>query len=212
MEHRATKASKLQSESERDTNTSIKFIWIPSHIDISGNDSADELAKKGTYMDQTEIPVIDKIIRSKIKARKWEITHERARAIYTTRRCPKMDVEKLWPRDVRRCFQQLRTGHSKFLKNYRYIIDLEDDPFCDCEMNEEETTEHILCRCPALTAQRQRHFEGEVDVTMMSTEPETCRKFLESRIPQLRMRNALISGGPNCEVAPPLQDIGESRQ
>ena len=172
------------------SKTRIKMLWIPSHIDIDGNERADALALTGSSMSQANVPVAQSIVRAKIKARKWTVTHGRAAPMYGERRSPKFEIERRWPRDVRRNFQQLRTGHSKLLKRYRYIIDLEEDPYCDCGMMEEETLEHVLCRCPALEEQRKRQYDGEVTAAMMVTKPELCRRILQHRFKELKHCNA----------------------
>ena len=188
--------------------TTVIMLWIPSHIDVHGNEKADALANAGTTMDQSEIPVSHKTIRSKIKNRKWEISHERAVQMYGDRRGPRVDIEKKWPRDVRRLFQQLRTGHCKLLKKYRFLIDLEDNATCDQCHEGEETLEHVLCRCPALELNRRRHTEGEVTVDMMVTDPETCRRILKGRFPDLEIKT-LSAEGPSSGASQ-SQDTGSS--
>ena len=84
----------------------------------STEEKVDELVDKGTLSDQTEIIVTHSIIK-KQKNRKWEPTHERARATYIERRKPK-DIEKSWPKHVRSAYAKLRTGNSKDLREYRH--------------------------------------------------------------------------------------------
>ena len=181
----------------------VTILWIPSHIKIHGNDRADELAAAGTRMDQKLIPVTQSIVKAKIKAQKWEVTHERAIKIYGTRRSPRFDIESKWPRDVRRKFQQLRTDHCKELRYYRYLIEKDDFPYCECGTGEEQTLEHVLCRCPALEERRQRQIGGDVTMDMMVSEPEQCRKILEGRIPELKLKRVEEpTGGGHPSVAP----------
>ena len=59
----------------------------------------------------------------------------------------------MWPRNVRSLYARLRTGHAKELRDYRYKIDQEDDPFCDytgCGQEVAQTIQHVLVDCPAL--------------------------------------------------------------
>ena len=79
----------------------------------------------------------------------------------------------------------MRTGHAKELRQYRYLIDKEDDPMCECGM--EETIEHILCNCEITVARRAVHFEGPVTVDMPVTDTQRCRKFLEPRNAKLKL-------------------------
>ena len=56
-----------------------------------------------------------------------------------------------------------------------------------CSM-EEETTEHILCRCEAEEAARfQIHPGGHFTPNMLVTHPEECRKLLERRFEGLKL-------------------------
>ena len=66
--------------------------------------------------------------------------------MYGERRCPKFEVEKMWPRNVHSLYAHLRTGHAKELQDYRYKIDQEDNPFCDytgCGQEVAQTIEAI---------------------------------------------------------------------
>ena len=88
--------------------TNIVVLWIPSHIDIAGNEEA--------TMDQTGIPVAHHTVKARIK--RWSMEHERVVEIYGKRRKPIMEVEKRWPRKVRTLYARLRTNHEKELKSY----------------------------------------------------------------------------------------------
>ena len=46
---------KLKSLSEQ--NISVKFVWIPSHVGIQGNERADQLAKAATQRDNVDYPL-----------------------------------------------------------------------------------------------------------------------------------------------------------
>ena len=100
-------------------------------------------------MQQDNVPVSFEIAKARILKRKWTPQLSRARATYQERRSPKSEVEKTWPRQVRTIFARLRTGHSKELPQYRYMIEKDDEPTCQEYDDDEETIEHILCHCPA---------------------------------------------------------------
>lgn len=168
-------------------NTLVGVLWIPSHCDVPGNERADELAKRGSTLDQSEVSVGRAIIKAKIRSTKWDITHPRAREIYQDKRSPRVEIESKWPRDVRIAFARLRTEHSKDLAYYRYKIETEDDPMCPECGEEEETLAHVLCRCAALEATRRQHLEEEVTVDMMVSKPELCRRILSQRFQSLRI-------------------------
>ena len=91
----------------------ITLFWVPSHCGIKGNEAADRIANEGAEMCQDNFPVTHQIVKAKIKARRWEVTHEQAKNTYKERRKPKVEVEKKWPRHVRSLFARLRTGHAE---------------------------------------------------------------------------------------------------
>jgi ribonuclease HI len=57
----------------RQTETNITLLWIPSHCDIPGNERADELAKLGSALNQDNVPITHRIIKAKIKNKKWTV-------------------------------------------------------------------------------------------------------------------------------------------
>ena len=166
----------------------VTLLWIPSHCDTDGNEKADELAKLGTEMDQSSTPVSHKIVKAKIKNRKWTITHDRAIATYGDRRSPRLDIEKQWPVEVRTLYCRLRSDHAVELKRYRCdFLHTEDDALCEMECGEVEDIEHVLCRCICTLAARIRLYPGEVNIRMLTTDPDTCRKILMTKFRQLRL-------------------------
>ena len=168
-----------------DTPNKVIVLWIPSHCGIDGNEKADELANKGALMDQGNKIVTHGIIKAKIRNRKWTPTHPRACATFVDRIKPK-DVERSWPRHVRTAYAKLRTGHSRDLKEYRHRIKIEEDPFCPCGSGEEETIEHVLCKCPRLEGRRR--MLGTVNVSLLVEDPKTCRSWLPLLYDSVRLK------------------------
>ena len=119
-----------EEDAAHDTRRS-HLLWIPSHCDIPGNERADALAKEGSELNQDNTPVTHKIVKSKIKARKWAETHKRAIDTYGNRRKPDFKTEKKWPKIVRSQFSRLRTGHAMELKAYQHRLDPTKDGRCD---------------------------------------------------------------------------------
>ena len=56
----------------------VAVLWIPSHVDIPGNERADELAGEGSLMSQEGVPVTFGVMKARIKQRKWTITYPEA--------------------------------------------------------------------------------------------------------------------------------------
>ena len=166
----------------------VILLWIPSHCDVRGNEVADQLANRGAKESQAGVPVSEKIMKARIRRRKWTFTQKskRVHKIYQQRRKPKIEIEKTWPRKVRTAYSRLRTGHSKLLAQYRYYIDKADSPDCKCGEGE-ETIEHLLCECKQLeAARRDLKLEG-VSPDRMVTEPDICRQLLCQQFPELKL-------------------------
>ena len=162
------------------------LLWVPSHCEIHGNDKADRLADRGTRLDQSDVPVSQKIVIAKIRGKKWSIEHARAKATYKDRRKPKFDVEKTWPRNVRMLYARLRTGHAKELAYYRYLIEADDDPMCECGKSE-ETIQHVMCECELLQSTRDEYALYNATMDTMVFEPDQSRIILSERFPGLKI-------------------------
>ena len=186
-------------------NNTPTVLWVPSHCGIVGNERADVLADEGAKMSQEGIPVSHAIVKARIKRKKWDVSHPRGVEMYKGRRSPRFDIEKKWPRDVRRLFSRLRTDHAKELAYYRYLIDKEEDPACVCGY-ENETIKHVLCDCPALMMTRRRHTMETITIDQMISEPEMCRKILQVRFTGLKITNT--NTNTNVEEG---EDVGHPR-
>jgi ribonuclease HI len=170
-----------------DLMSQVTLLWIPAHCDIEGNERADELARRGTEMNQDSTIVTHKIIKAKIKNRQWQVTHQRAKETYQERHSPKFDVEKTWPKDIRTLYARLRTGHTTELRQFQDFIDAEEDGLCEHGCGVDETIKHVLCDCVATMEARARNCEEPVTISMMISRPEMCRKILASRYGELRL-------------------------
>ena len=74
------------------------------------------------------------------------------------------------------------------LKHYRWRIEQEEDALCEeCE-EEDETIEHILCKCGRDAARRCQIIPGgNFNLGMLTTHPEECRRLLERRFEELKL-------------------------
>lgn len=175
--------------------TEVTILWLPSHCGCEGNEEADRLADEGTKLDQTKIPITFAIAKARVRKRKWEVTHERAKQVYGDRKKPKLELERKWPRSVRTLYARLRTDHSRELANYRYLIEAEDEPFCkSCDEGLVENIYHVLCECSALEEIRYRVFGGPVELSQMTSNPEKCRLVLRHRFKDLYLKEEHIAG------------------
>ena len=179
----------------------VILLWVPSHCDVAGNEVADKLADRGAKESQQGIAVSEKIMKARIRRGKWQFIHERTARMYKDRRRPKMEIERSWPRKVRSAFSRLRTGHSKLLAQYRYLIDKADSPVCECgNEDEEQTIDHLLCSCPLLNSSREQLKIHNISPDWMVTDPDLCRKLLSARFPELKLGTGTEEDTSNPEM------------
>ena len=115
--------------------------WIPAHCGIKGNDHADILAKQGANMEQEKLPITLKqkktIMENMFRAKKIpDNYHTLDRAGHVT-------------------LIRLRTGHNRLNSHMHRKMNLVTSLLCTCG-TEDQTTEHILQRCPAYEHLRQQ--------------------------------------------------------
>ncbi|XP_055598555.1 uncharacterized protein LOC129748100 [Uranotaenia lowii] len=139
----------------------IQIQWIPSHIDILGNDIADELAKMGAESND-----IDKLFNTillrdsylyfkKIKQartnswyKKYEEENAKGLKFYNIQSefCEKPWYHKLGlTNSTTRTINRLMAGHD-YSKYWLHKMKLVDDPFCEI-CDQLETAEHIILHC-----------------------------------------------------------------
>ena len=136
----------------------IKFIWIPGHSGIPGNEKADKAAKESLSLRQYEniCPVADIIStlnrehKKNIQKRWTENPHYH---LYPIK--PKIGTWATSNQDTRqkeRILARLRLGQTKL--THSYIMEHTEPPnctLCNCRY----TIEHFLINCPRYRTQRQ---------------------------------------------------------
>lgn len=169
---------KIQDKVLKSTKT-FKFIWIPSHIGIKGNEQADFLAKDalnkplhnnykyiakdfGTAIHQEtlkkwkqhweEIPNTNKLKKIQATVPKWKNLHQLSRK----------DTVKI---------TRLRIGHT--LATHKYILDRTTPPLCTCK--ERLTIEHIFNNCQIYHQQKMKYGIMNTQILTEDTEISTTK-------------------------------------
>ena len=171
----------------------VQFCWVPSHIDIDGNEQADRHAKEAaksqgesayvSYPYRDFYPVIKKAIFNKWQQLWQTVDNNKLRAI--------KDNVSVWPsskqkiRKTEVILTRLRIGHTKL--THGHLMEGRVAPYCNsCIVP--LTVEHILVECPDYRNDRLRYF-GSVIVNLKEIigekpqrkiEPDSLMEFLSS--------------------------------
>jgi len=139
----------------------IEFCWIPSHVNIPGNERADTAAKAalGLTVSSMKLPACELIPRiSKFCREEWQdiwnsAANNKLHAIY-----PVVGTSchnNLITRREAVIINRLKIGHSRLTQSY--LLSGEDQPTCtSCDAP--LTVKHILLDCPDLLDVRKKYF------------------------------------------------------
>ncbi|HMG39082.1 MAG TPA: reverse transcriptase domain-containing protein [Nitrososphaeraceae archaeon] len=144
----------LLSHMSKLNNNQVRFIWIPSHIDLTGNDRADTLAKEGLCIDHInstnylEFQEIFTLIKLYI-VNKWQLEYnDDNRGHFYKSICPivSTDIKYLEPyRHKEVQISRLRLGVAN--TNQRlFMLKRHSSGLCDtCQVK--DTIDHLLLDC-----------------------------------------------------------------
>ena len=134
----------------------VTVQWIPSHVNVNGNEKADSLAKAGAALPQPEAPV------TYLGAKTWLKDHFRSKwyqewADNTTARgvfanMPRPSRSDQWwnlSRKHQSLVTQMRTEHCP-TNSYFHRLDHNRDSNCRHCSQASETVVHLVTSCPAL--------------------------------------------------------------
>jgi hypothetical protein len=178
------------------TKFNVHLHWIKAHKGYKGNESADKLAKQGAIAQNSQgISKISKqsfnqIITVLINS-KWQAEWQSATTCRQTKHFfPEINTKeshKLFLLNRERISQCVRfiTGHNFMLRHQSLINSEISDNFCRlCDDHEPESSQHIICECPALGIQRMKTFGYPV----LSTEPEWTTNSLATFLNTTKIR------------------------
>ncbi|GFR74433.1 tigger transposable element-derived protein 4 [Elysia marginata] len=143
--------SSLQSISAYSMQRLREAAWIPGHVDIFGNDVADQLAKEGGMMEQIQHnPSYNEAKTLIISAldchwRQEHPQHNSKDAIHKLSRAEQVTIFRL------------RTGHNRLKHHLFSRFRIGDGSNCPCGANRQDT-QHVLQDCPLLDDARLKYW------------------------------------------------------
>ena len=147
------------------STSSITFIWVKAHIDIHGNELADEAAKQAATAHKakayTDFPLshAKRHIRQDLHE-EWVEEYGSSERGPTTRRwfTALKDILKYKQLSDGLCFEttQFLTGHG-FHREYLHRFKISPTDVCPCGENVTQTVTHLLSACPRYLRERQDH-------------------------------------------------------
>ena len=144
----------------RDIVSSLTIQWVPSHVGLSGNEKADELAKMAHDLtDMTDAPLDIMEIKNKIRSTllsRCQLNYDLAKQTTHIGSIKSKFIPWPWAsmknRRAETALARLRIGHSR-LKAHLHRFGLVPSPDCDT-CGTPEDTKHILEACSRSRSQR----------------------------------------------------------
>ena len=142
------------------SSCSIRLQWVPGHSFLPGNDTVDELARRGALLAPSAIPCSLSPLISRIYSRlfsDWMRTV--SSKCFDTQVFSISTEELVLPRHARRVLSRLRcNGHSLLLGSYLSRIGRIENPSCSACGHSSQDISHLILHCPATDSLRRSLF------------------------------------------------------
>ena len=139
---------------------SIRLQRVPGHSFLTGNDTADELARRGALLAPSAIPCSLSPLTSRIHSRLFSDWRRTVSSKYFDTQVPSISTEELvLPRHARCVLSRLRcNGHRFLLDSYLFRIGRIENPSCSACGHSSQDISHLILHCPATDSLRRSLF------------------------------------------------------
>ena len=138
-------------------NNRVVLQWVPAHVGIAGNETADRLAKAAAKLPQPHFSTTYKEVKTVLKQKQKSAWRLRNNGFD-----PQKDQINTLDRRTQTAIFRLHTGHCGLRKHLKRL-GLTDSAHCECGF-EEPSPEHILQTCPHLETVRQQFWPEDTEV------------------------------------------------
>ena len=141
------------------SSCSIRLQWVPGHSFLPGNDTADELARRGVLLAPSAIPCSLSPI-SRIHSCLFSDWRRTVSSKYFDTQVPSISTEELvLPRHTRSVLSRLLCkGRSLLLGSYLFRIGRIENPSCSACRHSSQDISHLILHCPATDSLRRSLF------------------------------------------------------
>ena len=142
------------------SSCSIRLQWIPGHSFLPGNDTADELTRRGALLAPSAIPCSLSPLISRIHSCLFSDWRRTVSSKYFDTQVPSISTEEhVLPRHARCVLSRLRcNGHSLLLGSYLARIGKIENSLCSVCGHSSQDTPHPILQCPATNSLRRSLF------------------------------------------------------
>ena len=158
----------------------IKLQWVPGHLFLPKNDTADELARRGALLYLSAISCSLSPLISRIHSCLFSDWRRTVSFKFFDPQIPSISTEKLVVPHFARCVlsRLCCNGYSLLLSSYLSRIDRIENPLYSACGHLFQNNSHLILHCPATNSLRHSLFGGSLSRYNLWSRPGEVARFL----------------------------------